>query len=304
MFISLYKFSSWFLSRIYILTFLLVERLPLKRAHKFGSYCGLILFYLSSDRKQIVNNNIQNLKDWAVSKNFKNPLLLEENQNIAKEIYRSNGSNFFSAISLMNKPLELIKKHLRFENLELIKRIQNNDKGILMLFSHSGPWELTVLLPLLAPPFFETKKTIIVYRPLNNVYFNKWYFEKRSRFGAQLFSKEDGFLNMVKELKKGASVFLASDIRMHSGPKFKLFNKEASVSKIPYSFYKASKAPVIAINIVEEEPLKWKIKFTEIITNVNEVCSESSLLSLINEHLEQTIFEKPQDYFFFQDRYK
>ena len=304
MFNSLYKFSSWISSRIYILIFLLVERLSLKNAHILGKLFGLILFYLTSKRKQIVSNNIQNLKDWAISRNLNNSLLSEESIHIVKQIYKSNASNFFCSISLMNKPLELIKQHIKFGNLELIKKIQNNGKGTIILFSHSGPWELTVLLPKLAPSFFKARKSIMVYRPLNNFYFNKWYLKRRSRFGAQLSSKDDGFFNILKELKKGSSVFLASDIRMQSGPKYKLFDKEASISKIPYTFHKATKAPVIGINIVKSGTLAWEIKFTEIISNDNEVYPESSFLRAINEHLEETIYEKPYDYFFFQDRYR
>lgn len=298
------KYSSWFSSRIYILLFLLVERLPVKFAYHVGRCLGSLLFGLSSYRSNIVVENVRILKVWAAKRNLKNPLLDRENKVIAKEIYQSNAGNFLYAISMMHKPVATIRKYLKINNSEILKKAQEKNKGVIILFSHSGPWELTVMLPELMPTIFQESQMVVMYRPLNNAYFNKWYLRKRSRYGAQLLSRDDGFFKIIRLLKNGSFVNLAYDIRMQQGQKIELFDREASTSKIPYVLHKASKAPVLAINLVRSGDLGWEIQFKEIVPPENSECSEISLLRASNNHLEQMIFKNPYDYFFFQNRYK
>lgn len=298
------KYSSWFTSRIYIILFLIVERLPLKPAYKLGRFFGGLLFYLSIYRRKIVEDNVQTLKAWATKRALKNPLLEQENRVIAKEIYQSNAGNFFYSFSMMNKPIATVFKHLKIKDAELLKKAHEKNKGVIVLFSHSGPWELSAILPELIPMAVERRTVCIMYRPLNNHYFNKWYLRKRGRYGAQLLSSDDGFFKITRLLKRGSFMQIAYDIRMQQGLEVELFDRLASTSKIPYVLHKASKAPVIAVNLVRSGELAWEIQFKEIASAENGVCPEITLLKAANEHLEQIIFNNPYDYFFFQDRYK
>jgi lauroyl/myristoyl acyltransferase len=298
------QYSSWFTSRIYIILFLIVERLPLKPAYKLGRFFGGLLFYLSSYRRKIVEDNVQTLKAWATKRALKNPLLEQENRVIAKEIYQSNAGNFFYSFSMMNKPIATVLKHLKIKDAELLKKAHEKNKGVIVLFSHSGPWELSAILPELIPMAIERRTVCIMYRPLNNHYFNKWYLRKRGRYGAQLLSSDDGFFKITRLLKRGSFMQIAYDIRMQQGLEVELFDRLASTSKIPYVLHKASKAPVIAVNLVRSGELAWEIQFKEIASAENGVCPEITLLKAANEHLEQIIFNNPYDYFFFQDRYK
>ena len=104
--------------------------------------------------------------------------------------------------------------------------------------------------------------------------------------------------------QNGGLISIAFDIRMHQGEKTKLFDKDATMSKIPFALHKASSAPVIAINYVRSDDLSWEIQFKEIASSEHTFCSEIELLEAANEHLEQIIFKNPYDYFFFQNRYK
>ena len=134
--------------------------------------------------------------------------------------------------------------------MELLKKAYEKNKGVIVLFSHSGPWELSAILPELIPMAVEKRTVCIMYRPLNNYYFNKWYLRKRGRYGAQLLSSDDGFFKITRLLKRGSFMQIAYDIRMQQGLEVELFDRLASTSKIPYVLHKASKAPVIAVNLV------------------------------------------------------
>ena len=175
---------------------------------------------------------------------------------------------------------------------------------MILLFAHGVHFELTVMLPKLIPSLFNESKMAVMYRPLNNRNMNEWYFRKRNSFGAQLFSREDGFFKIIRHIKNGGFMYTAFDIRMHQGEKIEFFDRPASVSKIPHALHKATQAPVFAISFIRADDVSWKIHFKEIASPENGVYSEIDLFKAANEHLEQMIFENPYDYFFFQNRYK
>jgi len=301
------RYSSWFSSRIYIFVFFLVERLSLKNAYQLGRFFGSLFFYLSSHRRKIVEGNVRTLKAWAKKRNFKNELIDQEDSVIVKEIYQSNAGNFLYSLSMMNKPIATAKKYLKIKDFELLEKAYKNNKGAIVLFSHTGPWELIVMMFGLMPAKFVASKRCemaIMFRPLNNCFLNKWYLRKRSRYGALLLSRDDGFFKIIRLLKNGSFANIAFDIRMQQGQEIELFDRKASTSKIPYVLHKASKAPVIALSLVKSGDLGWEFEFKEIASAENGICPEMSLLKASNEHLEQVIFNNPYDYFFFQDRYK
>ena len=283
-----------------MLLFLLVERLSVKNADKLGQFFGGLLFYLSIFRRNIVIENVSTMKKWAKKHGHYNNLLNKNSKIIAKKIFKSNAGNFFYSISLMNKSIDTVRKHIKICNSEILKK---NEGGII-LFSHSGPWELAAMLPKLLPSIFCNTNIAVMYRPLNNIYMNEWYLSKRERFGAKLYSREDGFLKIIRHIKNGSYMNIAFDIRMHQGKKIELFDKLASTSKIPYALHKATSAPVYTIYFSRADDLSWEIQFEEIVPRDNAICSETDLLRLANKHLEQKICENPHDYFFFQNRYK
>ena len=298
------KTLSWIAFRIYIFLFLIVERLSVKHADQVGRFIGGLLFYISIHRRKIVEENVRTLKAWAEKRNLKNSLLDQDNRTIAKKIYQSNAGNFFYSFALMNKPKTTIEKHIKILDLELVEKLYEKNNGMILLFSHLGPFELTVMLPKLMPSIFNESKIAAMYRPLNNRYMNQWYLRKRERFGSQLFSREDGFFKIIRHIKSGGFMNIAFDIRMHQGEKIELFDMPASTSKIPHALYKVTQAPVYAISFVRADDISWEIQFKKITSPEHGVCSEIDLLKAANEHLEQMIFENPYDYFFFQNRYK
>lgn len=295
---------SWILSRFYIFLFLIVERLPLHYADRLGRFSGGILFYLTSRRRKVVEKNISTLKAWAENRNLKNKLLDQCNRKIAKNIYQSNAGNFFYSFSLMNKSISTISEHIKLNDYKAISKAYSENKGVLILFAHSGPFELTVMLPRLLPSIFSGEKVAAMFRPFSNKYINNWYLKKRERFGSKLLSRDDGFLKIIRHIKNGGFINIAFDIRMRQGEKIELFDRLASTSKIPYTLHKATQAPVFIINYIKTNDLSWEIQFKEIVSSEHGICSEIELLKAANEHLEQIVFENPYDYFFFQNRYK
>lgn len=294
----------WITSQVYILLFMIIGRLSLKHACDLGKFLGVLFYYASKKRKEIVEENIRILKAWGAKRNLKNPLLDKKNTVIAKEIYKSNMGNFLYSIALMNKPMTVIGEHLEIENIEVLEKAYKQNKGVILLFYHLGPWELFPILTEFMPFLKEKAELAIMYRPLNNYYFNKWYTKKRSSFGAKLLCRDDGFIKVIRHVKKGAILCLANDIRMREGEKIELFDGEALTSTIPSLLHKLAKSPLLAFTLVKSGDLHWRCDFKEIVLPASGECSEKELLRASNEYLEKNIYKYPYEYFFFQNRFK
>lgn len=298
------NFFKWFNFLCLLLLFMIVGRLSLKNAYKFGRLIGALLFQITNKRRKIVEENIQILKDWGERRNLKNPLLNQDISAIAKEIYKCNAGNFFYSWSMTAKSTDTLSKHLKIKNMEVLNKAFEKNKGVIILFSHTGPWELIALLSKLDPSISEVFNFAAVYRVINNPYLNRWYLKKRSRFGIKMFSRDDGFLKIMRHVKNKSILFIASDIRMSTGPKADFFDLKTTASKIPYTFHKGTKAPMISITLVKSGDLKWDFQFNEILPLEQDEYTEQNILKASNEDLERLIFNDPYNYFFFQNRLK
>ena len=108
---------------------MIIERLPLKIAIKCGRIFGTILFYLTINRRKIVEENICILKSWASKRNLINPILSKDSKLIAKEIYQYNVGNLFYAFSLLNKPVNIIKKNIEIKGFDLLNNASDEKKA-------------------------------------------------------------------------------------------------------------------------------------------------------------------------------
>ena len=296
------KFWKWLHSPFIVFLFIIVGQLSLKHAYKLGRFIGVLLFWITNRRRKIVEKNIQILKDWGKNQNLKNPLLDKDNSAIAKEIFKCNSGNFLYSWSMTMKSTDTLRKHLKIKNIELLNKAFEKNKGVIILFSHTGPWELLASLSRLNPSFSEVFNFASVYRTINNPYINRWYLKKRSQFGIKMFSRDDGFLKIMRHLKNKSILLLASDIRMRSGLKFDYFGTKASTTKLPYIFHKGSKAPVLSVSLVKNGNLKWDFQFNEILPLEQNEYTEENIVKASNEDLEELIFNDPYNYFLFQDR--
>ena len=291
---------------IYYLAHRILIALPLRVSLSIGQCCGQLLYRCFSRRQKIVLNNIQIMKAWAQSKGLSNSSLEREAAELARSIFVQNIENFIFALVLMSKPQAVVKQHLRLKNFEAIEKAAQDNKSLLILFAHKGPWELLTLTSQLLPVDLLYQKCVgAIYRPLANPFVDRWIKQIREKNGARLFSREDGFLSMVRFLKAGGALFVAADMRMQQGEPVLLFGKPAASTTIPLKLQKMTGALPLFFVLNKINHRQWEIAFEELpAVDVHTTEGEVAFLRNMNEFLEQMIVNNPTDYFFFQDRYK
>lgn len=300
------RVRSLFFFCIYYTVHCIIVSVPLAVSLALGRSCGYLLYRCFPKRRKIVLENIHIMKAWAQSKGLSNEFLEREAADLAKTIFIQNVENLIFSIVLMSKPKAVIKKHLRVKSLEVVEKAAQENKSLLILFSHHGPWELLTLLPKLVPDdLLYQKRAGAVYRPLENPLIDRLVKKFREANGARLFSREDGLLTMARFLKARGALFVAMDMRMRQGEQVSLFGKLAASTNIPLKFKKMTGALPLFFVLKKINRVQWELSFEEFPpADVQTAEGELVFLRSMNAFLERMIIDNPTDYFFFQDRYK
>lgn len=300
------RVRSVFVFCIFYLVYRALVLLPLNVSLAIARYSGHLLYLCFPRRRKIVLRNIQTMKTWAQSEGLSTAHIEEGEADLVKTIFIHNAENLIFSIVLMSKPKAVIEKHLRVKNLEVLEKAAQDEKSLLILFAHQGPWELLTLLPQLMPDALSYKKCLgAIYRPLVNPLIDRWVLKIREANGAQLFSREDGFFSITRFLKAKGTLFVASDMRMRQGEPVLLFDKLAASTTIPLKLRKMTGAVPLFFVLKKINRSQWEIDFEEFPTfDVHTPEGEAAFLRCMNAFLERMVVANPSDYFFFQDRYK
>jgi KDO2-lipid IV(A) lauroyltransferase len=183
---------------------------------------------------------------------------------------------------------------MEVENLELLKQALANGKGVVLLLSHMGNWELLSRIVHLFP---EGTKTGAFYRPLNNRLMDERVLRRREADGTRMFSKRDPFHQVTGFLREGGVVGVLADQRVGiQGELVHFFGRMTRASPLPSLLARRSKSAVLALSVTTVAPGKWRAIFLPVETPyTTEHCTAA---------LEESMKTGPLDVFWLQERWK
>jgi KDO2-lipid IV(A) lauroyltransferase len=73
------------------------------------------------------------------------------------------------------------KRRFTYSNLEIIDKLREEKRDIIAVLGHYNNWEWPTLLP-----YYLKYKTLIIYKPLQNKYFDRYIYNHRSKDGIVL----------------------------------------------------------------------------------------------------------------------
>jgi Kdo2-lipid IVA lauroyltransferase/acyltransferase len=100
-----------------------------------------------------------------------------------------------------------IRQSLKIEDSEKWNHFFQQNKGVIVLASHSGNWEFN--LPVL--PIFVASEVIAFYKPISNQRINKVMFQLRSKFGMKNYPIEQTARIMAKYKDQNALFLFVGD---------------------------------------------------------------------------------------------
>jgi Kdo2-lipid IVA lauroyltransferase/acyltransferase len=150
----------------------IITLLPLRVLYVFSDIIYLVLYYFPSYRRNVVATNLKNSFPEKSD---------EELKSIEKKFYKHLADTFIETFKLTHMSVAEQKKRFTYSNIEVIDKLREEKRDIIAVLGHYNNWEWPTLLP-----FFLKYKIIIIYRPLQNKYFDKHILDQRSKYGIVL----------------------------------------------------------------------------------------------------------------------
>ncbi len=88
--------------------------------------------------------------------------------------------SFIESFAAVNMSKRELRKRCAWKNPGILKKYYDEGKSVVAVFGHYGNWEWLLTLPL-----YTDYKVLALYKPLNNVYFDRFMKKLRQKFGLQ-----------------------------------------------------------------------------------------------------------------------
>ncbi len=167
----------------------LISILPLPVLYFFSDILFYPVYYLVGYRKEVIYNNLKlAYPDKSV----------EELKQLTKKTFKHFLDSIFEIIKTFTISKKELKKRFVFENIDLVKDLEKENKGIVLMGSHYGNWEWLLQLGEQTSLY-----PISVYSPIKNKYFERIIKKSRGRVGTNLVRKNDTIKTISELESKG-----------------------------------------------------------------------------------------------------
>lgn len=168
--------------------------LPFRVLYIISDILFFMIFYIARYRRNVVMKNImESFPELPESKH----------RDICRKFYRHFTDYIVETIKLHHISDAEIKDRMEYRNLELVDRLFDQGKSIVMYFSHCGNWEWATSITLFTRHTINDVVFAQVYRPLKNAWFDAYFLHLRGRFGSISFPKRTVIRNLLKLHNEG-----------------------------------------------------------------------------------------------------
>ena len=272
----------------------MVSILPFRVLYFVSDCLYVLLYYGIGYRKNVVTNNLKLVFPEKSEK---------EIDTLRKKFYKHLCDMFLEMAKTMTISEKELKKRFKILNPEELKRLENLNKSVILIFGHYASWEWSIVIQN-----YINFKGLAVYKRLANKYFDKLVKDIRSKFKTDLISTKEtiqiindneakgiksitGFLSdqsprLTNEVYWGK--FMGVDVPCFTGAerlakKLDLTTAYLKVTKVKRGFYEAE------VITLAENPTEFK---------------DYELTDMFLQEVEKQIYTAPEFYFWTHKRWK
>lgn len=174
-----------------------LSRFSWQNIFRISSVLNFILFRVVGYRKKVI---LQNLRHSFPEKSE------SEIQATAHQFYQHFTDLMLETIKCRSCPPEDILDRIQGD-ISLVDRLYTEKKNILFLMGHRGNWEMANLFASLR----FSHECMVVYRPLKDTLFDRWFLRLRTRFGSRLVPMDTIATELRQPRDRPYAVVLAND---------------------------------------------------------------------------------------------
>jgi len=163
----------------------LISLLPFWLLYLISDVIFLLLYYVVKYRRRVVAENLQNAFPEKTQ---------QQRDRIEKQYFKYLADLLVESVKLLTISRQSVAKRITISNKELITNAFASGKSVIGVLGHYGNWEMGALRFSL---LFDEPR-IIVYKPLNDKFFDEVFINMRSRFGATLVNMRQTMRKLVE----------------------------------------------------------------------------------------------------------
>lgn len=268
--------------------------LPLPALYIFSDLLYLVLYHVVRYRRNVVVTNLRNSFPDKTD---------EELKTIEKKFYRHLADIMIETFKLSHLSLEELKRRFTYSNLEVIDRLREEKRDIIAVLGHYNNWEWPTLLP-----YYLKYKTVIIFKPLQNKYFNGFINKQRSKYGIVLTPTSQVIREIINHKKQNintVSVFLSDQIPAKGDIKFwtTFLNQDTAVFTGVGKIASRYDMAVVFFNIQKVKRGYYNLDI-ELLYEHTAGLSENLITETHVNKLEEIIKEKPEYWIWSHRRWK
>ena len=274
----------------------LIAILPLSFLYFLSDILFFPLYYVIRYRRKIVRRNLL--------ASFPERSLLEIKK-IEKQFYHYFCDYAVETIKLFHFSDKEMKKHLRFEGLDMLRKLYDENISCLMLLGHYGNWEWVSSLGIHVPKGYAGGQ---IYRPLKNSVYDRLFLTLRSRFGVRNIAKKDT-LRAIMEYQKIHQLFFIgvmadqtpSEANIHYRTLF--LNQDTPVLSGVERIAKKVNAVVLYLDVIREKR-GYYVCSLKLLTKTPRDTAEFEITEKYMREMEKTILRQPTYWLWTHKRWK
>lgn len=268
-----------------------VRRLPLSVCFVLGQWVGALMWAILPGYRRLARENLQ-----AAFADEKTP---GEIRALTFRHFMTLGANAVSAFKLPAVEPAEISRRAKMENLDLLRRLIDSGRPVVIAINHIGNWELYAQLVFSMPDV----KFGTVYQALRNRLVDDLVNRDRRARGVQTFDRRKGFHAALTLLRTPGILGVLVDQHAGDGGMWvPFFRRLSSTSTLAATLAIRAEAAVVPIAIFTTGLARWRVSIgSEIPWKADE---PERLTADINLALERQIRESPPDWFWVHNRWK
>ena len=272
----------------------LIGILPLTLVYRLGQIIGLIGYALFWPYRRLAVANLTIAYGDALSR--------RQIRRLALMHFTTLGANVLSSIKAAGFGPEQLHRVATVEGMEIIRTALDRGKGVVLIISHIGNWELFAQLCQFLPEY----RWGTVYQTIENKYLEAHVRQMRSKVA--LFSRKEGFNAPTAFLRAGGALGVMVD--QHAGDKgtwAPFFGRLASTSPLIGLLALRTEAEMVPMAVHTAGVGKWRVVISPPVSRLGEdgePLGAEALTHRVNQVLERQINRSPADWFWVHNRWK
>lgn len=280
-------------SEFTILLLKAIARLPFGVLYFFSDCLYILVYTVLGYRKKVVRLNL--------SQSFPNKNAQELRQ-IERDFYHNLCDTIIETIKSTHITEQEIKERVTLINEAYVADLYAKNKKIFAMQGHYANWEW----PALAWCLLYPGKSIGIYKPLTNPFFDQYYFDFRSRFGMQPLAMNDVARTLIAKRNEAYTLGIISDqtpVDTDAAYWTTFLNQPTAVFLGTEKLAKQFDATILFLKVNRIKRGYYEMEMVPICENPK----ETDLYEITEKHvryLESIILAKPADWLWSHRRWK